>query len=528
MTPEAAIAAPDVPSLPESGATNVEGSSPSSPDTGAPSEQSPATLSAPVQGEQTQAQDDPLAGLPTAEEIQRAIEQGTPYAKGLAQVRSAYEALKPQLQELTTKFQPFSEIADRFSKPEEVQALVSLQDKLFGFERDERGQLVPATQGFAQDLTQRDPVLANYLTSDLLDGIMRHPETGQNVKRIDWALECMADDPERRAVALKLLGGVEPTSVAPTWQPSAEELAAILRDPERPTPEELALQDIYKKLPFDEREALKLNDPDFIRTQLKKEQALQKMTEQTRLAEEREARDTERREQYLQQQAQNAGNQYVETQFKAGFTEFAKSIVGRSKFIAPIDPQSPEAQQMEPQAVQQMNQEIQTINTGVGMMVSTVVAALSHPDTRFVAEAFLSQIGIDPKVIQEFDNARVEFARNARDYGELNYQQSIGQPQNGNGHAPHAGLGAIQSNATRAMNAMKGRGNLVAKPLLELMSKFFEMKAGSYNQTLNGAPSVRPSITGSAFDPTREATQRPFGQSKDEIYNPSDIARLAR
>lgn len=517
--------------MPDAGA-DLAVDSPSTPQvtTGAPTEQTDSPVTTPVQGQEpTQAEADPFEGIPTLEQLQAEAEQGVPYAKGLAQLRSALDPLKTQLGELTQKYSVFEPVADRFGTAEEVQQIVDLKENLYGWERDPAtNHLVPATQSFAENLAKADPDRADFLAADLMNGITRDPETGRQLPRIDLALESIAQDPERRAKALQILGGVEPTSIAPTWQRSAEDLAAILRDPDKPTAEELALQEVYKKLPFDEAEALKLNDPEFIRNYLKKEQFQQNLMEQNRQAQEREARQQQQREQYLQQQAQNAGNQYVETQFKAGFTEFAKSIVERSKFIAPIDPQSPEAQQMEPAAVQQMNQEIQTINTGVGMMVSTVVAALSHPDTRFVAETFLKQVGIDDKVIQEFDNARVEFARNARDYGELNFQHSIGQPQNGNGQAPHAGLGAIQSNATRAMNAMKGRGNLVAKPLLELMSKFFEMKAGSYNQTLNGAPSVRPSITGSAFDPTREATQRQFGLSKDEIYNPNDIARLAR
>lgn len=509
-TNEGALApTPDVSGIATaSGSTAPAESSPAPVVTDSPSSADVNTQS--VQGEQTPTQDDPLAGLPTAEEIEAAVAQGTPYAKGLAQVKSAYDALKPQLSELTTKFKPFEPYADRFSSPEEVQQIVDLKENLYGWERDPNtNHLVPATQSFAKNLAKADPDRADFLAADLMNGMTKDPETGRQLPRIDLALESIAQDPERRAKALQILGGVEPTSIAPTWQPTAEELELV-------KPE---LQDIYKKLPYDKRESLKLNDPDFINEYLADQKFKNDLIQQNQQAQERETRQQQQREQYFQQQAQEAGNKHVETQFKAGFTEFAKSIVERSKFIAPIDPQSPEAQQMEPQAVQQMNQEIQTINTGVGMMVSTVVAALSHPDTRFVAEAFLTQIGIDSKVIQEFDNARVEFARNARDYGELNYQQSAGQPQNGNGAAPHAGLGAIQSNATRAMNAMKGRGNLVAQPLLAMLSKFFEMKAGSYNQTLNGTPQARPSVAGTAYNPTKEPlAQQPTGfMSRREI-----------
>ena len=49
---------------------------------------------------------------------------------------------------------------------------------------------------------------------------------------------------------------------------------------------------------------------------------------------------------------------------------------------------------------------------------------------------------------------------------------------------------------------MKGRGNLVAQPLLQMLGKFFEMKATSYNATLNSSPTARPPVNGNGYDPT--------------------------
>ena len=126
MTPEAAIAAPDVPSTPESGTTNVEGSSHSSPGTGnAPSEQTAGGVTAPVQGQQPQAEADPFEGIPTLEQLQAEAEQGVPYAKCLAQLRSALDPLKSQVNELTEKYKPFEPFVER--APEELQQSV-LQD----------------------------------------------------------------------------------------------------------------------------------------------------------------------------------------------------------------------------------------------------------------------------------------------------------------------------------------------------------------------------------------------------------------
>lgn len=490
--------------------------SPSTQATGTPSTEIAGDVTAPVQGQPTPEQEvDPLEGVPSLDELKTLAEQNAPNAKALAQLRGAYEALKPQLGKLTEKFKPFEPYADRFSSPEEVQQIVDLKDKLYGWERDPTtNQLVPATQSFAETLAKSAPETADFLAADLMNGMTRDPETGRELPRIDLALESIAQDPARKAAALKILGGVEPTSIAPTWQPTAAELEVV-------KPE---LQDIYKSLPYDEREELKLGSPEFINRQLEKEKFQQDLIAQNKQAQERETRQQQQREQYLNTQAQDAGNKYVEQQFRQGFTDFANSIVERSKFIQPIDPQSDVARQMAPEQLTAMNQEIQKINTGVGKFVASVVAGLSHPDTAWVMADFLKDIGIEPKVIQEFDSARLELARNARDFGELNFRGSLGQ--NGNSNQGHAGLGVLQSNANRALQNMKARGNLVAKPLMELMSKFFEMKAGSYNSTLNGVPQVRPHPTGTAYDPARETTQRQVPDPSN-IWNKADIERLA-
>ena len=414
------------------------------------------------------------------------------------------ERFKPQLSELTEKYKPFEPYQDRVS---DVQSALDLNDKLFGaYERDEEtGQLIPATQQFAEVVSQRDPLVADLLTADLLNGTTRHPDTGREVPRIDIALEGIAADPEMRQRALAILGAVEPSAVAPTWAPTPEELEVV-------KPE---LQAIYRTLPYDEREQLKLNDPEFINRYLASQKFQQDLVAENQRAQELQAQQQQQQLQFQRQQAENAGNQYVEQQFKTGFTEFANSIVERAKFIAPLDAQTAEAQGLAPEQVAQYNQQAQQINLGVGKMIATVTAALSHPDTAWVAADFLQSLGVNPQVIADFDRARQEFAQNARYYGELSFSQK---------DAP--GLGTVQSNATRAMTQMKGRGNLVAQPLLKLMSDFFQLKAGSYNQTLNSTAAVRPPVNGSAYDPTTAVAQRPQ-RSPDQLWSREAIERIA-
>lgn len=465
------------------------------------------TTTPPVQ-EQT-ASEDPLAGVPSIEEAQG---MDTVSKEAFLSVRGAYDKVKPQFDEITQKYSVFSPFADRFEKPEELQELVDLKDKLFGYERDDSNQLIPSTQNFAQYVTEKYPQHADFLTADLLDQPTLDPETGRQVPRIELALEAMKDDPARRAKALQILGGVEPTSIAPTWQPTEAELNAFVGDPNNLTPQEKALQDIYRSLPYEDREELKLNSPEFIRKQLEKEQFHRNIVEENRKAQELQQQQEQQRQRYFQQQAQEAGNKFVEEGFRQGMTEFANSIVERTKFISPIDPQSPEAQQLGPQGVQEMNAKIERINRGVGSMVAVVTAALAVPDTSWAVADFLKGIGVDEKVLSAYDQSRLEYARNARDYGELNFSSS----QNGQGQQ---GLGILQANARKAMNAMKGHGNAVAGPLLSLLSDFFEMKANSHNQTLNGRPAVRPPVNGNGYDPTTASDVR---QPRDpsDAWNP--------
>ena len=475
---------------------------------GAPNEQSSADVQTqPDQGEQpTQPSEDPLAGFPTDEELQAAVASKTPFAEQAARIKSAYEPLKTQFSELENKFKVFEPIQDRFQTPEEVQEIVGLHDKLNAYVRDpDTGKLVPDTEGYVQTIAERDPERADYIAADFMNGLTR-TDDGREITRFELALEEIGRNPElkdRRAAALKLLGGVEPSSIAPTWQPTAEELEVV-----RPE-----LQDIYKSLPYDERENLKLNDPDFINKYLAKEKFQADLMRENETAKQLQARQEQQREQYITQQAESAANKAVEEGFRQGFTEFTQSVVERAKFIAPLDPNSPEAKALPPEQVAQFNQTAQQVNAGVGKFIATVTAALGHPDTAWIAKDFLKEIGVDDKTLQAFDSARLEYARNTRDYGELSFRS------NGNGHA---GLGTLQSNSQRAMRAMKGQANAVAKPLFELMSKLFEMKAGNYNSTLNGAATARPPVNGQGFNPTTAPAQRPPGGT----YSRQEIERM--
>jgi hypothetical protein len=467
-------------------------------------------LQQPVQGEQstqTPAQEDPLAGFPSDEELQAAVANRSPFAEQAARIKSAYDALKPQFSEIQTKYQavePFQQHLERFEKPEQLQEIVDFREKLYGWENDpQTGQLIPSTQSLVQQLTETAPERADFLSADLLNGMTRDPETGRQMTRLDLALEAIASDPARKAKAASILGLVEQVSIAPTWQPTAEELQVV-------KPE---LQDVYKKLPYDKRESLKLNDPEFINEYLEDQKFKIDTREREAQREQRDRQVAQQREQYIQREAENAGNQLVEQQFKEGFSGFAQNICEKFQPIKPLDPNSPEAQQMGPEQVAQTNAQIQKINRGAGLMVSLVAAAAAVPDVAFLIKDIAADLGLPAEVLQKMDAARVEFASNNRNFANQRFRAGLGQ--NGNPNLPQD-VQMLESNAQRARRALTINAKAVAEPLMGMLSELFSLQAQSHNSTLNGATQARPAIAGSGYDPT-QVTQRPPATTEAEI-----------
>lgn len=464
----------------------------------------------PGQGETTtpQTEVDPLVGFPPDEELAAAVANKTPYAEMAARIKSAYQPLKTQFSDLQTRFQPvepFLSHLERFEKPEDLQQIVDFREKLYGWEKDPHsGQLVPATQSLVQELTAAAPERADYLSADLLNGITRDPQTGREMTRLDLALEAIAEDPVRRAKALSVLGGVEPNSIAPTWQPTVDELERI--------PEEL--QDTYKKLPYDERQSLNASDPEIVKRYLNDQKFKDDVRDRDARQEASDRLNSQRRDQYIESEATNAGNQAVQERFVEGFTGFQKNICEKFQPIKPIDPGSPEAQAMTPEHVTQTNAQIQRINQGAGGIVATVTAALAHPETRFLFEGLAKEIGITDEMLQKFDEARLEFAASNRNFGYLRTKATFGQ--NGNGQALPQDIGMLQTAAQQAQRRLMAHGQAIAEPIQKLLSEFFSLQATTHTNTLNG-PTARPVISGTGYDPTAGGQQRPRATSEAEI-----------
>lgn len=437
----------DVPGT-QAGASPDAGESSTPLSTATPSGDSPGGVTTqPDNQQQANEPADPLAGVPTLEELQG--KDNVPYAKAVAQLRGAYEPLKVQFDEVSTKFKTFEPVADRFQSPEEVQEVVKLHDSLNKYSPGPGGALIPDPTDFVSEITTNDPERSDYLTSHLAWSQVKDPSTGQSVPRWSILLQSFNDTDMReyRAQALKILGGVEPSQVpAPTWTPSPEELEKV--DP--------SLQEIYKKLSYEERDELKLGSPEYINSQLRTRQMNERLVAEKTERETRDAQAAARQEQQAEQQAHAAGDQYVEKGFKEGFTNFANHIFETWK---PTDNPA--------------------VNKREGAQVVLAVVALSHPDTSFAAEQALKEMGIDPKDLENFNKARLAYATSGREFGYLSHKKM-----------------RTNGDPTRAQNALVAQAKALATKIIAGRDEYFKTRATAHNQTLDQAATARPPIGG--------------------------------
>ncbi len=510
-TPEGALTGtPDVSSSPSTTSTSdvasTSGAATSSvamDTSSAPSEQSAGIVSAGAVQEPSNASD-PFDQLPSVDELNEQAGQGVKYAKALAELRGYAEPIRNQLTELQDKWKIFEPVSDKFSAPEEVQQLADLRDGLFGWEKGEDGRLIPATQRFVENL---DANRAEFVFADLADAMIPDPRNpGQSISRMDKALQYVAQNPESRANALRILGAVEPTAVAPQWQPTQDQLSVVKEE----------LQDTFKALPYDEREALSTNEPDFINKYLAKEKLQNDLMQEREQRTQRDQQLAQQHEQALQQEASQAGDAYVDKLLLDGLSTFHNSVVEQCKFIEPLD-MGNLPQGMSPEQAGQMNAQIAEANKAEAAQITAQIVALINPQTRRYMLPTLKEIGVvDDRLMAEIDKAAQAVGDNGRNYGSLTF---VGQKRaNGSGYQPGADVVPLNNEAQRNFKLIAHYANQIKGRLMEKRSQFFSMKATGHNQILNGVGAVRPSANGSSYDPTTAATQRPSGfMSRAEI-----------
>jgi hypothetical protein len=474
---------------------------------GAPSEQSSADVNLqPVQGEtQTQQSDDPLAGFPSDDELKAAVASKTPFAEQAARIKGVYEPLKAQFTELQSKYSPYESTLQRFERPEQLNESLEIYDGLTAWQQGPNGP-VPAIEKGVQAIHEKFPLHADLIAADLLRMESVDPQTGERLPRIDFALKGMATDPAERAKVAKMFGLVEPSSISPQWQPTEDQLAVV-------KPE---LQEIFKSLPYDEREKLSVNDPDFINSQLAKEKLTRELMSEREQSQVREQQRNRQREDYVKQQADSAGEQYVTTRETEALTTFHNNVVAECDFIKPLD-MANLPQGVSPEQAAQFNQQADQTNKAEAAQITLAVIGVVNPQTRPFVLPLLKQIGaIDDATVKSIEEASEKFGNNGRNYGHLEYKGKMGA--NGNGYQPDSSVTALKNHADSGLKLLIHTANQIKKNLIEKKGQTFQMKANGYNATLNSAQIARPSPNGTTFDPATAANNQPRGwATKQEL-----------
>jgi len=122
-----------------------------------------------AQAAEAQGEVDPLKDVPTLEELQKQAAEKVPYAQALANLRTAYEGVKPQIDEYKA-FEPWKPVVEAIGDPAQAQVAHELVGLLHspvvenGIEQRDRY----TTKPFLDRVDSESPGVANQLFADLL------------------------------------------------------------------------------------------------------------------------------------------------------------------------------------------------------------------------------------------------------------------------------------------------------------------------------------------------------------------------
>lgn len=444
--------------------------------------------------------DDPLSGVPSLEELETLKTQGIQHAEALHRLRGAYESIKPQYEELQSKFKPLEPYMDRLGDPNEIEQLVRMRENLWKTDYDEQsGYVVPQTKDFAEELSQSAPNTAFNLGVHLMRGQVMDQQTGQMTSRLDLMLHDLVNNPTNGQVwkdYLVRLAGYDPTrTAAPTWEPSPEEIEKVEPD----------LLDTYKKLPYEQRVELAENGKFFVNDYLRRVKAEADYAQEKAVQAQRQDAYRREQEQVFRQEALEAGNTYIESEVSNAFSGFYNSLVERYK--PTTDP---------------------ALNKKFALITAATTLALSHNETRGPLLAAIKELQLlDDQSIERFDRARDDFAQNAFNYGNMNYVRSRQKPQfapngNGNGNQPVEGdLGILKSNASRSLQGLIGQGNNIAAVIYKVLTDALKATAESHNNELDQAETARQVIPGQPTNVTTLPQRQQYADtSRRGIWGP--------
>jgi hypothetical protein len=320
------------------------------------------------------AEEDPLEGLPSVDELERQVEQRVPYAQALLKLRTALEARNGEVGELKT-LEPVKPLLEQHGGLETVQARLEAYDSLFtpvvnpetqAPELDDRGFQRVTARPFIERVDGENPGMAEVILNDLL---AYEPDRGDGQKVPLWhsLLEVWGLDPNR----LSDYRNID----ALTPQPSAGD---ITQDELQAVPEQF--RETYKSLPPGVRNDLQMQDEETRNFNLEAHKERFDAKQQAQARQEQEAQERQRAQAQAREYVAREQEGYVSQHLREGYARIMDDLSSKVTFSA--DPAE---------------------NAALQASVGSFIFSLRDPDFREANKERLEQAGI--RLGADFDEA---------------------------------------------------------------------------------------------------------------------------
>jgi hypothetical protein len=373
---------------------------------------------------------DPLAGIPSTDELKKQADQKVPYAQALFNLRTAYEARNEEFSQLQTGFQPVQPILDKYGDVETVESRLETLDSLFTpVVNPDTGQTVITAAKFIERIDSDNPGMAYQL---LIDSLNHTVDVGDGKQSRLYAtpqiqgvmFEALGLDPKR----LDDYRNIDALATAPQHTGvTLEELATIPDD----------RKEAYRTLPASLRAAWGSIDEDEQKYHL--DSAHERL--ETKNWREQQSRQQAETQQQAERQAleyvSSEQNSFVQSQLQESYTSIMDDLASKVAFSG--------------------DENSNAVALGT---VGAFLLALRDPDQSFATEKTLNALGV--KVEPSFYEAIQMADKHMRDYKAYDLVGKKDFARNSLTLANNAKRQAVTKSALIALKIAKALGGVQA------------------------------------------------------------------
>lgn len=395
-------------------------------------------------------EDDPLAGLPSMDELKAQAAQKVPYAQALVQIREAYEARKSELEGFKS-LEGTKPLIEKYGDVETVSSRLEMFDQMFTpvINPETQQPVVDPESGFQfydptpffQSVDEQNPGFAETALGAILKMEKPSVYTGQVEPLWKDMFRNSGLDPDR----YDDYKNIDALTVAPSTDITPEELGEI----------DEKYHEAYKSFNADQRDDLRKASPLARESYLQdRAEKLERQRSEAAQAEADKAQEAQR-QQTIRTYVETETNSYLAQQRQEGYATIMDDLASKVTFSG--DEQA---------------------NTVMHGLVGSLITSLIDPDLRFATEKTLNALGI--KLDPSFDQSLAAATTASQDYKkyDLAGQKLMAQRALSEGRGPKEQIKTKLS--AIALAAAKALGGTV------------QARANQTNQLLAEASRVRP------------------------------------